>query len=95
MEKFQIKTWRILTPSNITEADIVWLRKNCHNVQFDSGTDPIKLDYRGSQFSVNTRTPVLKFSTNNSKQETLLKIKFGDELILESWVNCAGTHAYV
>ena len=95
MEKFQVKTWRILTPSNITEADIVWLRKNCHNVQFDSGTEPITLDYRGSQFSVNSRTPMLKFCTNNIKQETLLKIKFGDELILESWANCTSSQTYV
>lgn len=95
MEKFQIKTWRIADPDNITEADLSWLRKNCFNVQFDSGTDPIKLDYRGAQFSVNTRTPVLKFSTNNSKQETMLQLKFSSRLILESWVNCTGTHAYV
>jgi hypothetical protein len=91
MEQFQIKTWRIANLNLLTEADFSWLRKNCYNVQVDGGGgDPTSIVYKGRQYQIPARaTPFsAKFSTNNSKQETIVQLKFGDNIILESWVNC-------
>lgn len=98
VEQTPIKTWRIDSPSDITTDDLKWLTKICFRIHYESNEVPVKLDYRGSQYTIQSRSPVLKCVTNNAKNETLLKLKFGDRLILESYVNVSSaslSHLYV
>lgn len=90
MERFQIKTWRLDNLDGITDADLSWLRKHCHNVQVTGGADPITINYMGRQFNAAVREIpfCVKFTTNSSKEETIVQLKFGDKIFLESWVNC-------
>jgi len=96
MEHFKVKTWRINNPFDITEADLLWLQNNCSRVEYDSRIQMIPGSNNLGQLSqMQIIAPVLKCVTNSSKQETMLQLKFGDRLILESWVNCTSTHSYV
>ena len=96
MEHFKVKTWRINNPFDITDADLIWLQNNCSRVEYDSGIQTIPgSNNLGNPSQMQIRAPVLKCLTNNSKQETMLQLKFSDRLILESWVNCTSTRDYV
>ena len=86
METTKLKTWRFDDPTSLTSEDFRWLSNNCAAVDYDSGADPITLDYRGSQFMVQSRTPVLTFITNSDKQETMVQLKYSGRIILDSCV---------
>ena len=96
MKHFKVKTWRMLNPSNITDEDLLWLQRNTCRIEYDSGIEMIPgSNNLGKLSQMQIRAPFLKFITNNEKQETLLKIKYADRLILESWVNCTSEYGYV
>ena len=95
MEHFQIKTWRINDLEDMTNSDLEFLQKNAGNVDWSPEQYIESTDVTGRAVYYKTKSAILKFTTNNLKQETLLRIKYGDRLILESWVNCTSTHAYV
>lgn len=96
MKHFKVKTWRMLDPSNIAKEDLLWLQSNTCRIEYDSGIETIPgSNNLGMLSQMQIRAPSLKFITNNEKQETLLKIKYADRLILESWVNCTSAYNYV
>ena len=88
MERFQIKTWRIDNLDGLSIHDIEWLKKNSGNVDWSPEEYDSATDVSGRTIYYKTRNSRLKFTTINSKQETLMQLKFGDKMFLESWVNC-------
>lgn len=88
METFQIKTWRIDNLDGLDAHELGWLQKNASNVDWRSAEYDSATDVSGRTIYYTTKNARLKFTTMNPKQETLMQLKFGDKMILESWVNC-------
>lgn len=88
METFQIKTWRIEHLDGITAGEIDWLSTQANNVAYQSAEYLIVQTYSSRPNRLMTKRAMLKFTTVNNKQETLLILKYGDKMILESCVNC-------
>lgn len=88
METFQIKTWCIFNPVDMDVSDIEWLKKNASTVDWQPEAYESAADVSGRTVYYKTKNARLKFTTLNPKQETLLKIKFGAAMVLESFVNC-------
>ena len=88
METYQIKTWRIMSPIDMDISDIEWLKKNTTNIDWQPAEYESSADVSGRTFYYKTKNERIRFTTLNPKQETLLKIKFGNAMVLESFVNC-------
>lgn len=83
-----VKTWRIVDPFEIKEPDFRWLQKNCDSVAFNRNDDPVYIEYQGRIYAtMGADSSTLKCTTKNDKQEMLLKLKFSNRIILESWTN--------
>ena len=84
----QIKTWRIDNVDGLGIHELEWLKKNSGNVDWSPEEYDSATDVSGRTIYYKTKNARLKFTTMNSKQETLMQLKFGDKMILESFVNC-------
>ena len=89
METFQIKTWRIEQLDSMAAGEIDWLCTQANNVTYQSAEYLDVQSYSSRPNRLMTKRATLKFTTVNNKQETLLILKYGDKMILESWSNCS------
>ena len=78
----EVKRW-LLLKRPIDQDDIIWLRGlNC-NTTIEAIKEPLKLMYGGRQHTFsNLRSNQVQVLTTTPKQETMLKLKYGDDIVL-------------
>lgn len=80
-----IKRWQ-LNLNTYTEADIIWLRKYSHTIDFKR--NDVEVNAYGRSF-VCAGTTITYIQTTTQEQEDMLYLKYGKSLFLHAqcWVN--------
>jgi hypothetical protein len=79
-----VKTWA-LAKSWLDDSDIIWLKGLGVDLQSETLTDKVYL--QGQVITEYVTGYRHEITTTCSKQETMLKLKYGDDLILTKEVN--------
>jgi len=79
-----VKTWA-LAKSYLDDSDVIWIKGLGIDLQSECLTDKVYLQGRViTEYVTGYRHEI---TTTCSKQETMLKLKYGDDLILTKEVN--------
>lgn len=90
---YDVKTWDLVDPENLTSADFLWLQTTANSVNYRAPEYQDLHSYSGRAQFV-TRSGALHITTRNKKQESMMYLKFGNRLRLVMITRCSVDVSY-